>query len=80
MGGRFANYILPHYFFGAFLLGVLFTLMTTPERTVIVKHPTPFNLDTVTYKDRLANCYRYSATKLQCPASTSAVSHHELLP
>jgi hypothetical protein len=64
---RLSDYIVPEYFFGAFFAGLVYALVTSPGRTVLLKHPTPFNLDTVTYQDRTANCYRFTATEAVCP-------------
>jgi hypothetical protein len=48
----------------------MYVLWVKPERTVIVKHPTPFNCDSVEHRSAAGECYKYVATKLAtCPAT-----------
>jgi hypothetical protein len=73
------QYILPEYFFGALIVGILFCLVVTPEPTVIVKHPTPFNSDTVTFRDSQSNCYRYDPAPTTCPDDPKLIQKYEFV-
>lgn len=72
------NYIIPEYFFGALVAGIVFCMWYKPEPTVIVKYPTPFNTGNVTYKDKAGNCYEYRSSQISCPADKSKIKQFEL--
>lgn len=74
-----ADYIIPQYFFGAFVFGLLYTFFTSPTATVIMKHPTPFNVDTTTYRDQRSNCYRFKSMKTSCPADQSKIVKYDFV-
>ena len=69
------TYILPHYFFAALLVGILYCLWVKPDPVVIIKHPTPFNTDDVIYKDGQHNCYKYKVVRTHCPADSEHKMH-----
>ena len=71
--------ILPEYFFGAFVIGLIYTFLTSPAATVVMKHPTPFNLETTTYQDKQSNCYRYKSSKISCPANQSGIIKYDFV-
>ena len=73
------NYIVPEYFFGAFVIGLIYIFLTSPAATVIMKHPTPYNLQTATYQDSQSNCYRYKSSKISCPTDQSKIVKYEFL-
>lgn len=77
--GLLAQIILPQYFLAALVLGTLWSLWHRPEPTVLVKHPTPFNSQEVTYKDGAGNCYRYEPRQRQCPADPKAAKRFTLV-
>ncbi len=70
------DYIIPEWFFGAFFIGILIAFVHKPDPTVIVKHPTPYNVDEVTYKDKAENCYAYKATSVECPKDAKMVQNY----
>lgn len=73
------NYVIPKYFFAAFFLGLLYSLLTSPTATVLMKHPTPFNAENLTYRDRLSNCYRYKPEKVSCPSDRTEIVDYEFV-
>ena len=75
----FTEYIVPEYFFGAFIIGLLYTFMTSPAATVVIKHPTPYNLESTTYRDKQLNCYRYKSSKISCPVDQSGIVKYDFV-
>ena len=65
--------INPTYFLIAFCVGILFVYLASPQPSVIVKFPTPYNAGKVTYRDKSNTCYQYKAEKTSCPAKKSLV-------
>lgn len=66
------------YFIAAFAVGLLVTYLTAPAPTIVVKFPSPYNSGQITYKDKANNCYKYSATKSECPADPSLIKKQPL--
>lgn len=64
-----SEFIQPAWFFGALAVGILIALWYKPEMTVVVKHPTPYNVHNTTFQDNTGSCYRYNAAKVTCPAT-----------
>lgn len=69
------NQINPTFFFGALFLGIFFSYITAPEPTVIIKYPTPYNFDKVTYKDKSGVCYKYKMNKVYCPTDDTQITN-----
>ena len=40
--------------------------MFTPLPDIIIKYPTPDNTESIRYKDRADNCYKYKTTEVDC--------------
>lgn len=78
MSASVLDFIIPEYFFGAVVVGVLFCIWHKPEPTVIVKHPTPYNAGNVVYKDKASNCYEYQSRQVDCPADKTIIKQFEL--
>ena len=57
------------WFVLALAIGMVVVFWYRPEPTVIVKQPTPYNVDHTTYRDAAGHCYRYAASPTHCPAS-----------
>ncbi len=70
--------IIPKYFFGALFIGLMIGYMTTPEPTVIIKYPTPFNVGRITYKDDAGVCYKYKMEKQICPNDKSKITNVDI--
>ena len=60
------NYIDTFYFLVAFSIGLLFTYLTAPKPTVIIRYPTPENAGKVTYRDDADVCYKYHIKETGC--------------
>ena len=65
--------IRPFYFFAAFAAGLLFCYVFTPAPQVVVKFPSPYNADSVVYRDKADTCYKYAAEKVSCPIARSII-------
>lgn len=63
------NIIQPIWFFLALGVGIAIAMWYRPDTTVVVKQPTPYNVDHTVFKDTAGSCYRYDALSVQCPAS-----------
>jgi hypothetical protein len=59
--------IRPLYFFAAFAIGLFLCYIYNPKPEVVMKFPSPYNAGNITYKDKGSNCYKYEATKTECP-------------
>ena len=68
--------IIPQYFFASLAIGIALSLWWKPEVTYIKKTPTPYNTDSVTYKDPQNTCYKYSAQQVTCPSDGVGVQHY----
>lgn len=64
---QFTNYINVIAFFIAFFIGIFFTYIFSPAKRIIIKWPTPENIDKVIYKDNSDLCYKYKADEISCP-------------
>jgi hypothetical protein len=71
--------IRPLYFFAAFAVGLMVCYMMSPKPDVVVKFPSPYNAGRVIYKDKAANCYKYSADKVPCPSDGSKVKPQPIM-
>lgn len=70
--------ISPFYFFIAFAVGLFVVYITNPPPNIVVKFPTPYNAGKILYKDKSDNCYKYTATKVDCPSDTKLVKSQPL--
>ena len=59
--------INPIIFFISLCIGLFICYITSPEPKIIYKYPTPDNSHLTTYIDDASNCYKYKATKVDCP-------------
>ena len=65
--------IRPLYFFAAFAFGLFLCYIYTPKPEVVMKFPSPYNAGNITYKDKGSNCYKYEATKSECPKDKALI-------
>ena len=56
----------PFYFCMALAVGLLYTYLTAPKPTVVIKYPTPYNAGKITYVDDAGVCYRYRVNPVDC--------------
>ena len=68
------NNIIPLYFFISLFIGFLIVYSSTPPPKVIIKYPTPENVNTLVYKDSSDNCFKYEVKEVQCPEDNSKIS------
>ena len=50
-------------------LGILLVYINEPAPTIIYVYPTPENIGKIQYKDKIGNCYNFSALEVKCPAN-----------
>lgn len=73
---RITDYILPQFFFAALFVGLLYSMLVKPDTVVIIKHPTPYNADSVTYKDGQKSCYKYAVEETTCPSDPAEIEQY----
>jgi hypothetical protein len=56
----------PLIFFVSFSVGILLVYLITPEPTLVIKFPSPYNAGQVMYKDKTDSCYKYKSEKVSC--------------
>lgn len=74
----FFDKIRPLYFLLAFGIGLLFCYMTNPKPQVVVKFPSPYNAGQVVYKDTNETCYKYNASKVECPTDKNLIKEQPI--
>jgi hypothetical protein len=57
------NYI---FFTISFCIGILLVYMMSPVPQIVQKFPSPDNVRHTIYKDKADNCYKYSASEVDC--------------
>ena len=67
------DYIDPFYFLIALCVGLLYTYVSTPEPHSVIKYPTPFNADDITYVDDAGVCYKYKVVPKECPTDPQKI-------
>jgi hypothetical protein len=70
------KHIIPIYFFSALLIGIIISVLWTPEPTIIYKYPTPYNK--IVFKDKTDLCYQYVPTETECNDKTISVKVNKL--
>lgn len=58
----------------AFIIGISYVYFTTPTPRVVIKYPNPYNSKTTVYKDESDTCYKYKATKIECPTNDNKIT------
>lgn len=74
----FFDKLRPLYFLLAFGIGLLFCYMTNPKPQVVVKFPSPYNAGQVIYKDSNESCYKYNASKVECPRDKALIKEQPI--
>ena len=69
------NYIDPFVMILSLFVGLTYTYFTTPPPRVVIKYPTPFNIDKTTYVDENNVCYKYKIKEVQCPRNSSQITY-----
>ena len=60
------------YFFMAFVVGMLYVYLDSPKPRIIIKYPTPYNIDKLIYKGLSEECYKFKVKEVEC--SQEAIS------
>lgn len=50
----------------AFILGIIYVYLKTPEKKMIIKYPTPYNVDKLVYKGLSDECFKFKADEVKC--------------
>lgn len=70
----FFKKIRPLYFFLSFAFGLLCVYILTPPPKVVMKFPSPYNVDHVVYRSEDDDqCYKYKAEKSECPKDQTKI-------
>lgn len=46
--------------------GLLFVYLYQPNKTVVYVYPTPDNIDTMYFKDKADNCFKFEKDEVSC--------------
>ena len=63
-----AAVIKPFWFLLSFSIGILYVYVSVPKKTIVERHPSPFNKD-LKFKDANGLCYKYAHEKVDCKQS-----------
>jgi hypothetical protein len=50
----------------SFAAGILMCYLMSPPMTVVHRFPSPYNCNGTVYSGRFGDCYKYTATKVDC--------------
>lgn len=75
---QYLNKLRPIYFFGAFLLGILYVYLIQPGLRYINRHPTPENAGKIIYTDS-GKCFKYTLQPVMCPADETAINNQPIV-
>ena len=67
------DYIDPVFFVAALAIGLLYTYLTAPKPTLVIRYPTPDNAGKITYRDDADVCYKYKVVPTVCPADSTLI-------
>jgi len=65
--------IHPFYFILAFAIGILYCYLTKPKPTIVVKFPSPTNAGKLVYKHDDESCFKFEASKVECPMDKNLI-------
>lgn len=57
------NYIT---FFIAFIIGLIYVTLAVPKMRKIIKYPTPYNSNKITYRGLSGDCYKFNVEEINC--------------
>ncbi len=75
---KYLNKINPLYFFGAFLLGILYIYLDQPGLRYITRHPTPENAGKIIYTDA-GKCFKYTLQPVMCPSNKKTINNQPIV-
>jgi hypothetical protein len=50
----------------AFMIGIFYVYVDTPKQRMIIKYPTPYNVDKMVYRGLNDECYKFRANEVKC--------------
>ena len=53
-------------FFIAFILGIFYVYISSPKPRIIIKYPTPYNVDKLLYQGESGECYKFKMEEVKC--------------
>ena len=70
---KLTDIIHPFYFLISLFIGFFIVYSTSPPPEIIIKYPTPDNVNDIIYKDSNDVCYKYKANEVECPSNKSLI-------
>ena len=70
---KFTDFIDPYAFFISLAIGIFIYYILAPPKKIVIKYPSPENVDNIVYKDETENCYKYKAKEVECPEDKSEI-------
>jgi hypothetical protein len=67
------NYIDPFWFLISLGIGLMYTCITSAPPEIVIKYPTPYNANAITYTDMAGVCYKYQVIPVATPQDTSKI-------
>jgi hypothetical protein len=68
------DYISLPIFIISLAIGLFFVYIIGPETKTIYVYPSPENVESVLFKDKADNCFKYEPEEVKCPADKSKIS------
>lgn len=53
-------------FFVAFCFGIVYIQIKSPEERMIIKYPTPYNVNRLVYRGQANDCYMFKTEEVDC--------------
>tara|TARA_B100000768_G_C11017712_1_gene264785 strand:+ start:27 stop:260 length:234 start_codon:yes stop_codon:yes gene_type:complete len=73
-----AKFIEPFPFFAALFFGLMMCYILTPTPKIVIRHPSPENVNDIIYKDKSDNCYKYEVDEIKCPKDKDSIKKHPI--
>jgi hypothetical protein len=64
------------WFFLAFSMGIIYAFLGEPNKKQIIKYPTPYNSEKITYKGLSGDCYKFKSSRVEC---TNEAKHQTII-
>lgn len=62
------------YFLLSLFIGLIYIYFNDDRKKIII-YPTTSNYDTIEYKDKIDNCFKYDLKEVKCPAKKSTIKN-----
>jgi len=70
-----SKYIDFKVFIISLTLGLFLVYLYQPTQTIIYAYPTPDNVNTMEYKDKANNCFKFDALEVMCPSNKDDINN-----